>query len=58
MFVLFSYKVRAFVVNNSDELEAGGVNRILAAVRNNLFWLELTTDNFRGTGHSDNRITN
>ena len=29
-------------MNNSNELEAGGVNRILAVVRNNLFWLELT----------------
>ena len=39
---IFSHKVKAFVMNNSNELEAGGVNRILAAVRNNLFWLELT----------------
>jgi hypothetical protein len=42
-------------MNNSNELETGGVNRILAAVRNNLFWLELTSDNFRGALHSDNK---
>jgi hypothetical protein len=48
MFIFLVSKVKAFVMNNSNELEAGGVNRILAAVKNNLFWLDLTSDNFRG----------
>lgn len=42
-------KVKAFVVNNSKELESGGVNRIMAAINNNMEWLELATDDSHTT---------
>ncbi|XP_057367851.1 thyrotropin-releasing hormone-degrading ectoenzyme-like [Daphnia carinata] len=40
-------KVKAFVVNHSKELTSGGVSRIMAAINNNMEWLELATDDPR-----------